>query len=49
MRNRLIQLLRNANVTWETAKIADYLIKNGVVVLPCKVGDGEKKEGINNG
>lgn len=38
MRDRLKQLLRDANITWETAKIADRLIENGVIVPPCKVG-----------
>lgn len=32
MRDRLRQLLLNTNITWETTKIADHLIENGVVV-----------------
>ena len=39
MRDRLRQLLLNTNITWETTKIAEYLITNGVIVPPCKVGD----------
>lgn len=40
MRERLIELLKR----WFTSKadcaeIADYLLENGVVLLPCKVGD----------
>lgn len=40
MRERLIDLLKR----WFTSKadcaeIADYLLENGVVALPCKVGD----------
>lgn len=42
MRDRLIDLLTNSGVTADTEtfeEIADYLIKNGVIVPPCKVGD----------
>lgn len=38
MRDRLRELLLNTNITWDTTKIAEYLIENGVVVPPCKVG-----------
>ena len=38
-RNRLIELLIQAHVTFGTGKIADYLLENGVIVPPCKVGD----------
>ncbi len=49
-KERLIELLdryySEESATWffyfteeECEKIADYLLKNGVVVLPCKVGD----------
>lgn len=44
MSEKLIELLNNMidknkdkNITTEV--MADYLIQNGVVVLPCKVGD----------
>ena len=48
MRERLIELLSNmdgvdnmdaseAGVDWYD--VADYLLDNGVIVLPCKVGD----------
>lgn len=49
MRDRLIELMKQADeytlrrlITDNkeaTAAIADYLIENGVIVLPCKVGD----------
>ena len=39
-RERLIELLGEVGCINETPRlIADYLIENGVVVLPCKVGD----------
>ena len=47
MRDRLIELLRDAKKNTKGANcdlerehlIADYLIENGVIVSPCKVGD----------
>jgi hypothetical protein len=46
MRNRLVELLKNAHdeqkyLTSDKSiqAIADYLLANGVVVPPCKVGD----------
>lgn len=44
MRERLIELLSvavgDSNLTDSEVRIvADYLLENGVVVLPCKVGD----------
>lgn len=44
MRDRLIELLNiavgDSNLTNNEVKIvADYLLKNGVIVPPCKVGD----------
>lgn len=44
MREKLIELMCEANRTdpetcsW-TEYLADYLLQNGVVVLPCKVGE----------
>lgn len=41
MRDRLIELLRNAphpDISGDEA-IADYLLANGIIVPPCKVGD----------
>ena len=48
-RNQLIELLCQAPLGFKTfenqyykstiSKIADYLIANGIIVLPCKVGD----------
>ncbi len=51
MRNMLIELSKKAHSEWlkkqydhETEKdigeyVADYLLENGVVVIPCKIGD----------
>lgn len=46
MRERLIELLKDAYYEYlidstenERARIADYLLKNGVVVLPCGIDD----------
>ena len=41
MRDRLIELLRGhyMNTTSDTIEVADYLLGNGVIVPPCKVGD----------
>ena len=42
MRDRLIELLRKSGASFERAlpeEIADYLLANGVIVPPCKVGD----------
>lgn len=39
-REKLIELLKEANKKWfYTEDKADYLLANGVIVLPCKVGD----------
>ena len=35
-RERLIELLLDFGATWYPPKLADYLLENGVVVLPCK-------------
>ena len=48
MRDRLIELINNFYDEYfdicpecddESACIADYLLDNGVIVLPCKIGD----------
>ena len=45
MRDRLIELMRQAEnkylnlMEFEKAILADYLLANGVIVPPCKVGD----------
>ena len=41
MRERLVELIkaRIDNKTWCVSELADYLIANGVIVPPCKVGD----------
>lgn len=38
MREKLIELLEKYNSGLQGDKIADYLLNNGVVVLPCKIG-----------
>ena len=38
-RNRLIELLIKAHVTFGTGKIADYLLENNVKPLPFKIND----------
>ena len=39
MRDRLIELIEKWYEKPTTKYLADYLLENGVVVLPCKVGD----------
>ena len=41
MRDRLIELLcgHYMNTTSDAEEVADYLLENGVIVPPCKVGD----------
>jgi hypothetical protein len=39
MRDRLIELLIKSGVTWYPCGVADHLLANGVIVLPCAVGD----------
>ena len=45
MRDRLIELITEYNEKWEHGEkdwkisLADYLLANGVIVPPCKVGD----------
>lgn len=38
-REMLIDLLIKAGVTWQPCGVANYLLKNGVVVPPCQEGD----------
>lgn len=39
MRDRLIELISHVQCMGSLeGKLADYLLKNGVIVLPCKVG-----------
>lgn len=41
-REKLIKLLRESKASFENAlpeEIADYIIENGVIVSPCKMGD----------
>lgn len=46
MRKRLIEILEDTLNEWECdvsiktlTDIADHLIENGVIILPCKIGD----------
>lgn len=39
MRDRLVELLEQKMHPYLADDIADYLIENGVIVPPCKVGD----------
>ena len=41
MRDRLIELLcgHYMNTTSDATEVADYLLENGVIVPPCKVGE----------
>ena len=42
-REKLIDLLQNVPANYEGSRgvgtIADYLLKNGVIILPCSIGD----------
>lgn len=41
MRDRLIELLQQAHdgcVKISSQRLADYLLENGVIVLPCEIG-----------
>ena len=39
MRDRLIELLKQYGIRVNVSTLADYLLANGVIVPPCKVGD----------
>lgn len=39
MRDRLIALIIAYNSGFKAERLADYLLSNGVIVPPCKVGD----------
>ena len=38
-RDRLIELLLKAHVTFNTCGIADFLLDEGIIASPCKIGD----------
>lgn len=38
-RERLIEVLENAEKCLDYETMADYLLNNGVIILPCKIGD----------
>lgn len=39
MRERLVKLIMGRPMLADAEEMADYLIANGVIVPPCKVGD----------
>ena len=39
MKDRLIELIHDSDLSLDSVRLADHLIANGVIVLPCKVGD----------
>lgn len=39
MRDRLIELLKKYGMRVNMSTLADYLLANGIICLPCKVGD----------
>ena len=39
MQDRLIDLIHESDLSLDSVRLADHLIANGVIVLPCKVGD----------
>lgn len=39
MQDRLIDLIHGSDLSLDSVRLADHLIANGVIVLPCKVGD----------
>lgn len=39
MRDRLIDLLHDSDLSLDSVRLADHLLANGVIVPPCKVGD----------
>ena len=39
MRDRLKELITKSQLCVNSRKLADHLIANGVIVLPCKAGD----------
>lgn len=37
MRDRLIDLIHDSDLSLDSVRLADYLLANGVIVLPCKL------------
>lgn len=37
--DRLIELIHDSGYSLDSVKLADYLIANGIIVPPCRVGD----------
>lgn len=38
MRDRLIELIHDSDLSLDSVRLADHLLANGVIVPPCKVG-----------
>lgn len=38
MKDRLIDLIHDSDLSLDSVRLADYLLANGVIVPPCKVG-----------
>lgn len=38
MQDRLIELIYESDLSLDSIRLADHLLANGVIVLPCKVG-----------
>lgn len=38
MQDRLIELIHESDLSLDSVRLADHLLANGVIVLPCKVG-----------
>ena len=43
MRDRLIDLIHDSDLSLDSVRLADHLLANGVIVPPCKVGDAVYK------
>ena len=39
MRDRLIDLIHDSDLSLDSVRLTDHLLANGVIVPPCKVGD----------
>lgn len=39
MQDRLIELIHESDLSLDSVRLTDHLLANGVIVLPCKVGD----------
>ena len=39
MRDRLIELIHDSDLSLDSVRLTDHLLANGVIVPPCKIGD----------